>query len=185
MSKKKQLIVMMGGPGVGKGTISQMMMDTHPYRHIEAGAMLRSQPADSQIGKLISVGDLVPDELACNLIAPELTGKDDIILDGFPRTLGQAQWLVKNYADKYQIHVINLFADEEILIARINKRLNSGSTRADDKSIGIIRHRLENFNNITIPAVNWMRNAPNICFYDIDAGTNPDKIYTEIDQRLN
>ena len=54
MTDKKQIIVMMGGPGVGKGTFSHMLMNTHTYDHIEAGALLRAEPADSEIYKLIS-----------------------------------------------------------------------------------------------------------------------------------
>ena len=160
---------MMGGPGVGKGTFSHMLMDTHPYKHIEAGAMLRAMPADSEIGKLISAGNLVPDELVCDLIAPLLTDKNDIILDGFPRTIGQAKWLVQNYADKFNIHVLYLNTDEQTLITRIQKRVREGTKRADDATLEIIKHRLENFRQITLPAVEWLRTAPSINFSEINA----------------
>ena len=160
---------MMGGPGVGKGTFSHMLMDTHPYKHIEVGAMLRAMPADSEIGKLISVGNLVPDKLVCDLMAPMLTGKNDIILDGFPRTLGQAKWLIQNYADKFNIHVLYLNTDEQTLITRIQKRVREGTKRADDATMDIIRHRLENFKHITLPAVEWLRNAAGINFSEINA----------------
>ena len=185
MSVKKQIIVMMGGPGVGKGTFSHMLMDTHPYKHIEAGAMLRAMPADSEIGKLISAGNLVPDELVCDLMAPLLTDKNDIILDGFPRTLGQAKWLVQNYANKYNIHVLYLATDEKTLIARIHKRVRDGTKRADDATIEIIRHRLDNFQKITLPAVEWLRTAAGIKFSEINAAGDANDNFAEITTALS
>ncbi len=186
MSEKKEIIVMMGGPGVGKGTFSQMLMTKRHFDHIEAGAMLRAEPANSQIGKLISGGDLVPDELVCKLIQPRLDKKkSDIILDGFPRTLGQAKWLVKNYANKYNIHVLFLNTDEQTLIKRIQKRVNEGSTRSDDSAIKIIKHRLENFQKITMPAVKWLRTAPDIKFSEIDAAGDAKDNFAEINTALN
>ncbi len=184
MSEKKEIIVMMGGPGVGKGTFSQMLMTKRPFEHIEAGALLRAEPVDSPIGKLISGGDLVPDELVCNLIQPQLDEKNDIILDGFPRTLGQAKWLVKNYANKYNIHVLFLNTNEQTLIKRIQKRVNEGSTRSDDSATRIIKHRLENFQKITMPAVNWLRTAPDIKFSEIDAAGDANDNFAEITTAL-
>jgi adenylate kinase family enzyme len=184
MNSKKQMIVMIGGPGVGKGTFSRMLMDTHTYEHIEAGAILRAEPADSEIRKIISTGNLVPDKLICDLMVPLLTGKNDIIMDGFPRTLGQAKWLVKNYADKFNIHVLYLNTDEQTLIARIQKRVREGTKRADDATIEIIRHRLDNFRQITLPAVKWLRTAPGIKFSEINAAGAASDNFAEITTTL-
>lgn len=185
MSVKKQMIVMMGGPGVGKGTFSHMLMDTHPYKHIEAGAMLRAMPADSEIGKLISAGNLVPDKLVCDLIAPLLTDKNDIILDGFPRTIGQAKWLIQNYADKFDIHILYLATDDATLITRIQKRVRDGTKRADDATMDIIRHRLDNFQKITLPAIEWLRNAAGIKFSEIDANGDVHDNFADIKSALS
>ena len=168
MSTKKQIIVMMGGPGVGKGTFSGMLMAHHTYKHIEAGAILRAMPADSQIGKLIAEGNLVPDKMVCDLMAKKFVDSD-MILDGFPRTLRQAQWLVKNYADNYDIHVLYLNTDDNTLIERIQKRVHNGSNRSDDSAMQIIKRRLQNYHEITMPAIEWLRNAPGIKFSEIDA----------------
>ena len=179
MKNKKQIIVMMGGPGVGKGTFSRMLMARHPYKHIEAGALLRAESADSQIGKLISAGNLVPDKLVCDLMAQKITDHD-MILDGFPRTIGQAKWLVQNYADKFDIHILYLATDDATLIARIHKRVRNGTKRADDATMDIIRHRLENFQHITMPAVNWLRTAPGIKFSEINAAGDASDNFAEI-----
>ena len=174
---------MMGGPGVGKGTFSKMLMARHPYTHIEAGALLRTEPSDSEIGQLISAGNLVSDELVCDLMAQKITN-NDIILDGFPRTLGQAKWLVQNYANKFNIHVLYLATDEQTLISRIQKRVRDGTKRADDSTMDIIRHRLENFRKITLPAVEWLRTAPGIRFSEINAAGDANDNFAEIKTAL-
>ncbi len=171
---------MMGGPGVGKGTFSEMLMSQHAFTHIEAGALLRAMPTDSQVGKLISSGDLVPDNLVCDLMAPYLADARDIILDGFPRTIGQAKWLVQNYADKYNIHVLYFYAPETTLIARIEKRIRHGSQRPDDATMAIIQHRLDNFQRITMPAIEWLRTAHGIKFSEIDAQGDVNDNFSDI-----
>lgn len=184
MKNKKQIIVMMGGPGVGKGTFSRMLMARHPLIHIEAGALLRAESADSDIGKLISAGNLVPDKLVCDLMAQKITDHD-MILDGFPRTLGQAKWLVQNYADKFDIHILYLATDDATLISRIHKRVRDGTKRADDATMDIIRHRLENFQHITMPAVHWLRTAPGIKFSEINAAGDASDNFAEITSALD
>ena len=169
MTDKKEIIVMMGGQGVGKGTFSKMLCERHDFNHIEVGALLRTAPADSEIAKIISVGNLVPDELLCELMREKITPDRDIILDGYPRKLSQAKWLVENYADKFNIHVIYLNVPEEILIERINKRIRDGGGRADDADPAVIRNRLDNFRKMTIPAIEWLRTAPGIKFSNVNA----------------
>ena len=161
----------MGGPGTGKGTFSRMLHDMRSdYTHIEVGAILRTQPDNSPIRKIIAGGNLIPDNMVCDLITDTLaqtTG--NVILDGFPRTLVQAQWLVQNYADKYDIHVIYLNVPDEIMIKRINKRLSEGSARKDDSNINIVHHRIETFHDITMPAIKWLAGAVGITFSDVDS----------------
>ena len=76
------MIVMMGGPGTGKGTFSRMLREIHPeYTHIETGAILRAQPDGSPIRIAIAGGNLIPDEMVCDLIATTLAETPgDIIL---------------------------------------------------------------------------------------------------------
>ena len=171
---------MMGGQGVGKGTFSRMLCERHNFKYIETGALLRAAPADSDIAKTISAGNLVPDEITFALIHEQITGDHDIILDGFPRTTSQAQWLVENYADKYDIHVLYLNVPEEILIQRINKRIREGGNRRDDASPDIIRRRLDTFRTKTIPAIEWLRTARGIRFSDIDAHGDARDNFAEI-----
>lgn len=181
---KPNLIVLMGGPGAGKGTFAKMLRADHDYKYVETGAMLRQMPPESEIGRLIAGGNLVPDNALFDMIAPHLTGTNDILLDGFPRTVGQAQWLVKNYADKFNIHVLYINVPTDIIIKRLNKRLNEGSTRADDANPEIVRHRIETFAKTTMPAIDWLHDANGIIFSDIDASGDVDSNYNNITKAL-
>ncbi len=181
------MIVMMGGPGTGKGTFSRMLREMHPeYTHVETGAILRAQPDGSPIRIAIAGGNLIPDEMVCDLIATTLAETPgDIILDGFPRTLIQAQWLVHNYANKYDIHVVFLNVPEEIMENRISKRKREGSTRKDDGDIDIVRHRIETFHTTTMPAIKWLSGVGNITFSDVDSSEHESANFARIVNALN
>ncbi len=176
----KDMIVLMGGQGVGKGTFSKMLRERHDYNYIETGAMFRSLPADSAIAKIIAAGSLVPDEELFKLVASKITGDKDLLIDGFPRTTPQAQWLVKNYADKFAIHILYLNVPEEIMIKRINKRIHEGGGRADDADTAAVRRRLDTFWHITMPAIEWLRTAPGIKFSDVDVTGPVDENFARI-----
>ena len=171
MKNKNKMIVMMGGPGTGKGTFSRLLRQIHPeYTHIETGAMLRAQPDGSPIRIAIAGGNLIPDEMVCDLVAETLScAPGDLILDGFPRTVVQAQWLVRNYANKYDIHVVFLNVSDEIMERRISKRKNEGSTRRDDADAKTVHHRIETFHTTTMPAIKWLAGVGDITFSDVDS----------------
>ena len=171
---KHTMIVLMGGQGAGKGSIANIMKTEHEYKHIESGALFRTLPADSEIAKIMARGELVPDSELFKLMQSQITNDSDIILDGFPRTLPQAQWLVEKYADKFNIHVLYLDLSEELMIFRINKRIREGGGRADDADTAAVRRRLDTFWKTTVPAIEWLRTAPGIKFSDIDASQTLD-----------
>ena len=167
---KHTMIVLMGGQGVGKGTFARMLMEQGKYRYVEAGAILRSAPADSEIAKTISRGELVTDELLFDIIGKAIDAdlNGDMIVDGFPRTMGQAKWLVETYADKFNVHVLYLDVPETIMVERIEKRIREGGGRADDADSAAVRRRLDNFWKTTVPAIEWLRTVSNIKFSDLD-----------------
>ena len=181
---KPKIILMMGGQGVGKGTMSKMLLDNGNYDYIETGAMLRAAPADSDVAKTIAAGQLVSDEQIFSLVADNVHDGHDILMDGFPRTLTQAQWLVKTFADKYDIHVIYMTVPTEIMLARINKRINEGAGRKDDADPAAVKRRLDTFFNVTLPAIEWLRTAPGVKFAEIDARGTPETIYPEIQKNI-
>ena len=163
------MIVLMGGQGVGKGTFARMLCERHEYKYIETGKMLRDAAATNPtVGEIMARGELLPFEMLTDLVANSLNCDSDVLLDGFPRTIDQATWLVNNYANKFDIHVLYLNVPEEIMIARIQKRIRDGGGRADDADTAAVRKRLDIFWKTTMPAIEWMQTVPNIKFSDVD-----------------
>ena len=128
----KKNIILMGPPGAGKGTLAKQLMTAYDLVHISTGDMFREAiKAGTELGKLaksyIDHGDLVPDEVTIGIVKERL-GQDDcekgFLLDGFPRTLPQAEALKKLSIEVNRPIevVINLDCDKNELIRRISGR---------------------------------------------------------------
>jgi len=183
---KPKMILMMGGQGVGKGTLARCLMGRGQYEYMETGAILRALPPESKLAGIIARGDLVPDSDLFELLATRFDTGSDMILDGFPRTVPQAKWLVETFADKFDIHVIYLNVPESVMLSRIEKRVREEGNRADDTDIAVVRRRLDNFWKITMPAIEWLRTVPNIKFSDIDVSQpEVDKNFAKVWAALN
>ena len=166
---KTKMILLMGGQGVGKGTHARRLVARDGYGYIETGAILRALPPESPVAQIMARGELVPDTDLFDVVADAINGAHgDIILDGFPRTLGQAQWIVQNFADKFDIRVLYLNVPESVMLARIENRIREGGGRADDADAAVVRRRLDSFWKTTMPAIDWLRTAPGIRFADVD-----------------
>ena len=169
----------MGGPGSGKGTIAELLMRGREFNYIETGALFRSLPADSDIAEIMRCGGLIPDEKIFPLITKVCGATDaswrDILFDGFPRNVSQVRWLIENFR-ACRIAVIYLSISESVMVSRIHKRLVLGSARADDAKDAIIRRRLGAFSTETLPAIEFLRNAPGVEFLEIDGTDTPGQI---------
>ena len=164
---KPTMIVFMGGQGSGKGTFAKKLMQQQKFNYVEAGAILRAMPSDSDIKQKISRGELVGDNDLFPIITPHITTDTDIILDGFPRTLGQAKWLIEKFADKFNIKIVFLNISEATMLAHIQNRIKEGGNRADDADANAVQKRIAAFKTTTMPAIDWLSTVPNIAFYDI------------------
>ena len=125
-------IILMGPPGAGKGTHAQWMAKDYNIPHISTGDMFReAMSSGSELGQKIKAivdrGDLVSDELTCALVKERLSKPDcanGYLLDGFPRTIPQAQaWdkIAKEISREVNL-VINISCPDEELIRRISTR---------------------------------------------------------------
>lgn len=169
ITRMRKMIVLMGGQGVGKGTFARMLRERHDYNYIETGKMLRDAAAvNPAVGEIMARGELLPFEMLTGLVAASINGDKDILMDGFPRTIEQANWLIDNYAEKLSIHVLYLNVPEEIMVARIQKRIREGGGRADDADAAAVRKRLDIFWKTTMPAIEWLETVPNIKFSNVD-----------------
>lgn len=152
-------LIFFGPPGAGKGTqAKQLSIECH-IPHIATGDILRNGIAkQTEVGQkaqsYVENGDLVPDEVLAALIRDRLQqpdAQDGWILDGFPRTINQAEFLdelLKELNTAYDL-VIYLDVPDEVLMKRL-----LGRGRKDDTK-ETIRHRLEVFHNQTEELINF------------------------------
>lgn len=164
---KPTMIVFMGGQGSGKGTFAHLLLQQHDYNYIEAGEILRQMPTDSVIGQKILHGELLQDEELFPIMADKIPTDKDLILDGFPRTIGQAKWLIEKFADKFDIKVVFLNISEEKMIAHIKRRIKEGGNRADDNDEAAVHKRIAAFKTTTMPAIKWLSELDFVKFYNI------------------
>ena len=155
------LVIFLGPPGAGKGTQAVKIAKEKNLAHISTGDMLREHVSnETELGKtaktLLDEGKLVPDSLVIEMLQERLLSNDCIngaILDGFPRTIAQAESLDK-ISEEFKISKVIVFeADRDELIKRI---LNRGETsgRSDDteESVSV---RLEVYENDTAPLIEY------------------------------
>ena len=144
-------VIFFGPPGVGKGTQAMIIAERTGWAHISTGDMLRAHVRDgTELGRkaksIMDEGLLVPDDLVIDMFLQrlrDLAPDQGFVLDGFPRTLAQAQALDKALATagKAIDLAINVTAPDDILIGRmLNRAKDSG--RADDTP-DAIKTRLE------------------------------------------
>ena len=161
-------LVFLGAPGAGKGTISNLMIKDYKIAHISTGDILRAEvakqtPAGKEAEALMKSGQLVPDALVAGMVRSRLAEPDcadGFILDGFPRTVPQAELLEKALEElgtKLDCVVCFDVPDEELLqrlTARMNCRGSELYQRADD-SLETAQSRLAVFHKQTQPLIDY------------------------------
>jgi adenylate kinase len=164
-------LILLGAPGAGKGTQSQRLVDKHGVVQLSTGDMLRAAiKAQTPIGlkakDIMARGELVPDDIVVGIVADRLEqpdAKNGFVLDGFPRTVAQAEALDRLLAQKgIDLHgVIELKVDEGILLSRIEKRLKDMQARGEpvrpDDNPESFKIRLDAYRAQTAPLVEYYR----------------------------
>lgn len=153
-------LVLFGPPGAGKGTQSQKLIDKYGLIHLSTGDLLRSEIArGTDLGlkakAIMDRGELVSDEIVIGMIESKLDASPNVkgfIFDGFPRTTAQAVALDDLLQKKgTAIHaMLALEVEDEELVKRLLLR-GQESGRDDDKNETIIRNRIKEYNNKTLP----------------------------------
>ena len=160
--------ILFGPPGAGKGTHTGAITQKYNLKHISTGELLRSEiAAGTELGKqakgLIAEGKLVPDAVVEGMIKSAfetIKGYDGFLLDGFPRTLGQAQDLDKILADRGEsvTAIVSIMIPDEVVFKRIHHRAEIEG-RADDASDEIIKQRIATYHNQTEPLIDYYKKA--------------------------
>jgi adenylate kinase len=206
-------LILLGGPGAGKGTQAKKLIEKFQIPQISTGDILRAAVKEgTEMGRkakeYMDAGKLVPDEVVIGIIKDRLAQPDckkGFILDGFPRTVPQAEALDKvlgSLATKID-HVVSIDVDEEALVARLTGRRTCKSAacgqmyhlkftpskkagicdkcggelyQRDDDNEATVRNRLKTYNEAT---------APLIGYYSVKALVRPIKGEGGIDDIFN
>lgn len=201
-------LVFLGPPGSGKGTMASRLAEDMKIPHISTGDMFRSAMAQgTELGlkakAIMEAGDLVPDELTIAMVKERLSNPDaqnGYILDGFPRTIPQAEAL-DEFATIEQ--AVRFELDEEQLVRRLSgRRVHKPSGRTyhvefappkepgkddvtgepliqrDDDKEEAIRNRLKVYHDQTAPLVSYYENKG--ILVSVDASPPPDEVYESL-----
>jgi adenylate kinase len=176
-----QKLVLLGPPGAGKGTQAERLSGDLGLFHLSTGDQLREErDADTELGRragaFIEQGELVPDDIVVAMLLGRLDAErvDGFLLDGFPRTVTQAEALEQGLTErdrKLDAAVLLDVPDEEVV-----ERL--GSRGREDDAPDVVRERLRVYHEVTEPLV---------CFYEdrgllarVDGTGDPDDIYARV-----
>ena len=200
-------LIFLGPPGAGKGTIAAIVKNAYKIPHISTGDLFRANiKNETELGKMVkeilASGNLVPDEVTIKMVENRLSesdAKSGYILDGFPRTIAQADALSQmSEVD----HVINFVIDRETILKRLSGRRVCKSTgrtyhilynppkvegiddetgepliqRDDDKEEAIL-NRLDVYEKSTAPLINYYKEKG--LLIDLDASKSPEEIFEE------
>jgi adenylate kinase len=164
-------LVLLGPPGSGKGTQAERLVEALHVPHLSSGQLLREavvagMPLGRQAKPIIERGGLVPDRLVSDMIAERIQRKDaehGFILDGFPRTVAQAQMLEQALAKQRQEldAVLQIAVTEEALIGRVLRRAREAKERGEvarpDDDPEIFKQRMASYRAETEPVIEHYR----------------------------
>jgi adenylate kinase len=209
MPMKAQALIFLGAPGAGKGTQAREVSKEFNIPQISTGDMLREAVKKGtalglEAKKKMEAGELVPDEVVCGIVE-ERVGQPDcaqgFILDGFPRTIAQAQFVDAMLQRKGRGNplAVNIRVDEDVLLKRLTGRRTCSVCgeiynvyfnppkqdgvcdkeggklleRADDNE-STIRQRLVAYNNQTSPLIDYYRKKS--LLHELNGNLEPDQI---------
>jgi adenylate kinase len=189
-------LVLLGPPGAGKGTQAERLVAHYNIVPLSTGDLLRvavtaGSPLGLKVKDIMARGELVPDDLVVALIAERIDApeaKNGFILDGFPRTVKQAQALDRLLSERglKLDGVIELRVDEDILVDRIEKRIRETKAkgqmaRADDDPV-VLKQRVAHYRKQTAPLSDYYRQKGSLLAMDGMQGV--DQVEADIERAL-
>jgi adenylate kinase len=205
------IIILLGPPGSGKGTQAVRLTKEFQIPHISTGDLFRENiaqetPLGQQAQEYINAGRLVPDELVLEMLFSRVSQTDcakGYLLDGFPRTIPQAEAFMNKLAKGSCVVVLNLDVADDVIIQRITGRLlcrqcgaiyNRFSTlpakdkvcdkcggeiyqRSDDK-LSVVQERLLVYHNKTKPLIDFFQKIG--LLRTINGAKHPDQVYQDL-----
>jgi len=171
------MIILTGVAGAGKSMQGKILADEHGYAWISTGEILRvlvtgKRRQEMLQGKLLSDDEMITIlDKVFELINP----KQEFVLDGFPRTIPQADWLLEQvHSHRFDLTaVVNLSASEDVVRERLTKR-----GRQDDTDEAIAE-RFREYQTVTLPILEHFKQE-NVTVCDIDASRDPRQVHDDI-----
>lgn len=179
-SENPQVVILLGPPASGKGTQAIRVAEKLHLPHISTGDLFRENiskntPLGQQAKSYMDNGQLVPDDLVLQLLF-DRTDKSDAakgyILDGFPRTIYQAEALEKHLPKNASLIVLNLNVSDATILQRA-----LGRKRSDDTP-EVVKERLNAYHTQTAPLINYYKNKN--LLVDINGEKTPDEVFKEL-----
>ena len=210
-----KVIILLGPPASGKGTQAKKLAKELHIPHISTGDILRENVAkNTDLGKeaktYMDQGKLVPDELVLDMLfarVAEPDCKDGYVLDGFPRTIPQAEAFDKRLGNDVQVQVLNLVVKDDVLIKRTSGRLScakcgmihnqffspprvenkcdncsSELTQRPDDKIEVVKERLKAYHAQTAPLIDFYKRKG--LETDINGEQAPDQVFADLKKAL-
>ena len=189
-------LILLGPPGAGKGTQAQRLVEKHGIPQLSTGDMLRAAvaaqtPVGQKAKAVMDAGELVSDEIVNAIVAERIDQEDcanGFILDGYPRTLAQADAVEKMLKDRglgLDV-VIELVVDDKVLVGRIAKRAEE--TRAAGKPVrkdddpAVFPERLREYYKKTAPLIGYYYAKRQL--RQVDGMADIDSVTKQIDDLL-
>ena len=184
-------IIFFGPPGAGKGTQAKLISEDLSLSHLSTGEILRKKILEKdalaiKLKEIMSSGKLVSDDILNSIVLSRLSNESNkgFILDGYPRTLAQSEYLnnfLENSGNRIN-YIFNIKLSFEILKNRILKR-SSEESREDDK-IEVIQTRYSEYKNTTEKVSNFYKKTQSHIFYEIDGSQQIHEITKNIKKIL-
>ncbi len=210
-------VVLLGAPGAGKGTHCKRIVGRYGLLHLSSGDILRRERAEgTELGKkaqsYMDAGTLVPDDLIVEMMSQAISGAPDdgFVLDGFPRTVNQAEALDRSLAKNHKDIdvVINLQVDDSVVVDRITGRRSCPKCGAvyhvknmppkqegvcdhdgtplvqrPDDTAEVVKNRLATYYEQTEPVVEYYKARRDV--RDVPADGDPDTVAAMLFEQLD
>ncbi|HEY8999391.1 MAG TPA: nucleoside monophosphate kinase [Candidatus Saccharimonadales bacterium] len=171
------MIILTGVAGSGKSMQGKILADEHGYAWISTGEILRVLVTGKRRHEMLQ-GKLLSDEEMIHIMDKVLQlidTKEEFVLDGFPRTVPQADWLLEQAkSGQFKLTgVVHLTASEDVVRQRLTER-----GRQDDNEEAIAK-RFQEYNTVTLPIIEHFKKE-GVRVYDIDAAQSPRAVHDQI-----